>query len=242
MAEKQIIKIVVPGDGDYMANTGGGEKAFAPLVKVTRRLRQELAKQVDEVAIAFAKNFAEWRIPGVAVVQLRQKALAKSKRPQSIINRYTCPTIGCASLGELHVSVTPARLHALRDRILKGDSERAIAHISTIEHITPYVCDKHVPGRQLTEAALSHGLRLRLFRHRSQAENFGILQAVKSIVGTSDAEELHYSDSIKIVRVKPTTASTVARLQSFIGTESLVSMPMYTVAEAAAQKVGSLTV
>ncbi len=240
MAKKQLIKIVVPGDGDYLANEPGGG-SWKPVKAVTKALRRKLAAQVDEVLREFAADFARWKVPGVAVVSLHDKAIAKTKRPKVYFNSHTCPVIGYGDIGELRVSVTPRRLALLKDRLLNQNDTRGIAHISTIEDIRPFRLEAQNDNTEPIKTNADRGLRLRLFRHLTQPENFSLIQAIRSLLGSDAVTQLNYAKSISILSVRPKSKGDVATLQSFIGTQSLCNFPSYSIADAASTPVGEIT-
>lgn len=224
MPKKNLIKIVVPGDGDYLSNKAGGTAWKKALRDVDDAFRNELVSQVEEVEREYAAEFSMWKVPGVAVVQLHDLAIAKTKRPAACFNRDTCPIIGYGALGQLLVSVNPKRLTALKQRLQDMRDERGTAHISAIQSIAPYRTSERCSDESKPQ-------RLLLFRHRSQSENFRILQAVRRIVGRNGIKKATYADNIPAFSVMASSDS-IATLQTFIGTQSLVTFPVYSVADA----------
>jgi hypothetical protein len=234
-----MIKIVVPGSGDYLANQRGAS-SFKPVSRVTQKSRRTLAAQVDGVRKAFASAF-EQGLPAVAVVQLHEKAIAKYKRPKRFFQRGTCPIIGYGAMGQLWVSVSRSGLRALKQRILRKRKKPDVAQLSAIDHIAPFRAVQLTGRAGSVAESKSAGLRLRLFRHATQAHNFAVQQALKAIPGVSEIKSLKYADGVSIVRVKAQSSHAIAALQSFVGTQSLSRFPRYELAEAASTKVGDIS-
>ena len=138
------IKVVLRSEGDDQAKPPS-PRAYKPFVEVTDDLRDRLAGEVSAVRRAFEPSFKRFpRVPAVAKVALRERALAKSHRPTSLFNSRSCPVIGSDSRGTLRVSVSPHGLDLLRRTIRTGTTEECITHISAVESIQPWTADDAV--------------------------------------------------------------------------------------------------
>src|SRR4051812_3242951 len=62
--KKNLIRIVVPGDGDYLANAAGGGGWKKPLRDVDDNFRNQLVSQVEGVEREFSAAFELWKVPG----------------------------------------------------------------------------------------------------------------------------------------------------------------------------------
>lgn len=193
-----------------------------------------LADQVAAVASHFEGTFqTDPELAAVARVTLKNDALAKSHRPLALFNADTCPIIGGNAFGELLVSVRPRGLARLRQKLQGDDTKVGVAAISTIERIEPYRgddADKMTEGgREVLRSRGSMDLKLRLFRHRNSTVDGTILKAFQEKLEQIDLapEQLQYGEGQRIFRVRNVPQRAVAKLASFVGTQSLSDFPMY---------------
>lgn len=239
------IKVVIPHDTDFVAPTPGGSD-FEPIDPVTPEVRASLSAQVRQVQAALEEAFADWDLPGVAKVKLKDQALAKTKRPSEIINGATCPVIGCNQLGELYVSVTPDGLRALERELTSNETKRGTAHISTIERIDPCRPEDGVETGlfEKSDRNTNQRLRCRLYRHQDQAINEEIdrrfLEHAKTC-GVTEVTPLRYAEGIKIFALEGVTEVNNREFSKFIGLQKLDEFPAYRVVRTASIVHGPMT-
>lgn len=239
------IKVVISKDSDFVAPQPGGSD-FEPLDPVTPEVRASLSSQVRAVQSTLTQAFAKWELPGVAKVKLKDKALAKTKRPSEILNSETCPVIGCNQLGELYVSVSPDRLRALELEIKTNETSRGTAHISTFERIDPCRPEDGVEVGLFENSNRnpSRPLRCRLYRHDNEAINEEIdrrfLIHAKDC-GVQEVKPLHYAEGIKIFALEGVTEEKNRELSTFIGLQKLDEFPAYKVVRTASIIHGPMT-
>lgn len=138
MANEMLpIKVLLP-DATFDAKEqpgGGARKIFE---EPTTTIRQRLESQVAAVGDSYRDEFRMHPdIPAVALVRLKDEALAKSHRPARLLSDETCPIIGVGALRELYVKVTPSGLSRLREKIRTDTSTEGRANISTIAEVRP---------------------------------------------------------------------------------------------------------
>lgn len=237
MAQELLpIKVVFPSEGD-LRKPDKTARPFESIRPVTADLRARLRGGVDTTTAELSASFKRWgQLPALAKVSLHEDARAKSYRPSEIFNPDTCPIIGSSGPGELLIAVTARSLQLVRDR-LNGTTQRAVAHISTIENILPYRPEVE-PGTG------RHPLRVRLARHPSKAINAAIDVAFEQLVAESasaKAEVINYAPSLRIYRVEGLTESASAPLRHFPNVESITSFPTYSVVRSAAHVLRPMT-
>lgn len=133
---KNKIKLVRFKDSDYekpSPRSGGGKKSFKV---VTDQFRQALVGQLGRVKEEVLSS--PFSRVGVAIVELEDKALAKSHRPVGIFNEKTCPFIGDVGFGAFLIEVSEGAIEALQKRILTAKGTTLTPQISTIKEIKPY--------------------------------------------------------------------------------------------------------
>ncbi len=163
--EGNSIIAVKSSRSDYKSKffSGGGK----PVRQVGEAHRDALVNDVNGVIRRFETSFRDFPlVPGVAIVELYGKALAKSHRPDKLFSTATCPIIGTLSLGKLLVSVTGVGLDRLKKKVERSlDTQVGLKNIAAIEKIYPYDIDI-----QKIDAELPY--MIRLFNH-----HYGALDA-----------------------------------------------------------------
>jgi serine protease AprX len=242
-------KVVFPRPAfDYVTDPseGGGTKLMCP---VTKALRAELSESLDKIKEHFQKSFESYpEIPAVAKVVLREKAHAKSHRPTRVFDEDTCPIIGGDAPGELYVSVNEQGLGEVQARIRTGDTDKLKANISTIQELLPFREEDALDGES-PEALAKHAkkkmapIRLRMFRHQSDAVNAAIDAAAKEIAhdhGVEDIKSLDYGEGVQVFAISGASANAIRAMARFKGTQNVSLFPTYTIFKAAAHVVGSI--
>ena len=243
------VKIVVPREEDIHLpeHSGGGEpKVFG---EVTSEVRGTLDYQVDQVYRHFETSFrSSPRLPSVARVLLKPKALAKSHRPEALLKNSSCPVIGIGNLGELFVSASPPGLRHLSHQLRHLSSKTGIANISTIQEIVPFKAENALGsrGRAGLVDQIRSGVRsfkLRLFQHHESDVNRVVYQAFLEQVhelGLGTPEPIHYSPGLSIFRIGGIREEMVDPLAGFVGSQALTTFPIYSIHRASSRALGPL--
>lgn len=238
------LKKVVAKDGDYYSNPQAKGGAFEPLVVVTPELRETLADQVANVSSAFQRDFSRWRgVPGVARIDLRKNAFAKSKRPMRLFNNHTCPLFGGSNLGVLYATATDTGLRELLSRIKTLDSDAGISHISTIDSISPYDQAARLSGMSIGEAvkiAATEGLRVRLFRHCDDQMNARIDEAIGELLKQTSSTQLNFLSGVASWNLKTESEQIVSTVANFPGARTVSAFPTYKVVKTSARVLGPM--
>lgn len=136
-----IIRIA-PAAADHQPRPGVRGGGPTEVVPVTPELRRELSVMVTATAARLAPTLGGWGgLPAVVTLKLRQRALAKSHRPTTLLQRVGMLPIGARKLGELLLPAKEASLRNL-DRIIQESTAKQIkANISTIDGLAAYTSD-----------------------------------------------------------------------------------------------------
>lgn len=243
MKERKVllpIKVVTVQERDWVPPGGGGgdPKMFG---EVTKEIRESLISEVESVYKHFADAFQKHKgAPAVARVTLKPKALAKSHRPDAILNKTTCPIIGANGFGELLVSVQPQSLELLADQLRMTQTKDGIAAVSTIQKISPYSISEALGFQSLQELSTMidedpihpHPLKLRLFHHKNLSLDTRLLSAFREKtedLGIPMPESIFYAQGMQIYRIPEMKKELLEPLASFLGTQRLSTFPRYQV-------------
>ena len=212
---------------------------------VNQDTRESLVSEVELVNKHFQDAFKKYKgAPAVARVSLKKKALAKSHRPDAILNKSTCPIIGATSFGELLVSVQPHGLENLAGQLRTTRTKEGIAAVSTIQKIAPYTTSEALGFQSIQDLSKEidenpknpRPLKLRLFYHKNPPLDAHLLAAFKQQaedLGIPMPKSIFYAEGMKIYSIPEIKRKHLASLASFIGTQRLTTFPRYQVLKTA---------
>ncbi len=207
------IKHVKFSDVDYFqppVHAGGNSK---PHKDVTAEFKSELIQSIQELSEV---DGFKHKVT-VAVVELENKATAKSNRPTAIFNDKTCPFFGDVGYAKHLIEVTPSGLRELKSKISGGNSKTAIKAISAIKSISAYEVSINV---NKDVASLS----IRLFRFNSVEKNKKLDEDFEQLLSKFDCEWIkHPSNAVRLYRVSGITEDMLFLLPKFAGVQSIMS-------------------
>ena len=131
------IKVVTPADGDIHP------PRHTKMVPTDFTLhydsvRETVLSGLDNLAHYFEPAFTQANLPVVARVTLRDDAIAKSHRPNSLFDDKSCPIIGAEYFGHLLISVRHGALDRLTQKVRSGTTRYIRNDVSKITSITPF--------------------------------------------------------------------------------------------------------
>lgn len=213
VSNRNPIKHVKFSDIDYFqpeVHAGGNSK---PHKEVTAEFKSELIQSI--LGLSQVDGFSE--NVTVAVVELENKATAKSNRPTAIFNDKTCPFFGDVGYAKHLIQVTPKGLSELKAKIEHNNTKKAKKAISAIKSISPYEVSVNV-----NEDAKS--LSVRLFRFNSVEKNSKLDSDFEQFLSQFDCEWIkHSSDAVRLYRVSGSTEDMLRLLPKFAGIQSIMS-------------------
>jgi len=228
---------VIPRDADLRPVHPGGSQRKVFGDEVTREDRELLLEQIASVREHFGAVLTQAaNVPAVARVVLKDKALAKSHRPNHLFNRNTCPVIGGETFGRILVSVSASGLDRLSERIDRVATRDVVADISTLDHIEPYTAEDaagHVGVdelRKLVAADQHRSLKFRLFQHKNADDDDHVRNAFFDLArrfGLGEPEPIPFVSRLRIYRLRRVRPDLVPQLAGFVGTQSVSLFPQY---------------
>lgn len=212
------IKHVKFSEGDYFkppVNPGGNSK---PHKAVTEDFKKLLLQSIDEISNDLVSTSDAYTV-GVqtAVVELEDKATAKSNRPTAIFNEGTCPFFGDAGYAKFFIQVTEDGLVKLRHKIENATSKSVTKEISAIKSIK-----KYVPDIKFDDTSKS--VSVRLFRFNSEISNKQIDIQFEKYLSSIGCEWVKYpSVAVRLYRVSGATQKLFNSLINFSSVQSAIS-------------------
>ena len=227
------IKVILPKQGKERTAPGGGAKP-KPFRPVDREFRLRLGNQVAAlrraiVPLARKTGRAPMR------VKLHPRALAKSHRPEMLFSEETCPIVGAGRLGELFLKATPKGLHRLADLVKRGDSQKLVKELSTVDAIEP-VTPELRRGGQASSDILRHSprwgkgflTRVRLFDFGDENDQAPLIE---DLLEACEEREISintggYSPLSFVFEAECRSVDDVDALANVVGVRSIAEMPV----------------
>lgn len=228
------IKVIMPDQGSERPVPGGGSSPI-PFRPVTSDFRSSLGTQIDAIRTSLFSQI-ERRGAAPIRVQILNRALAKSHRPEKLFSERTCPIVGVGSHGELYIKATDAGLDALAVSIRDSESDRVLKDISTIERIevvTPLERRKRKTPREVLQKSPRRGRDL--FLTRVRLFDFGLSAdqdlLVADFLATCNSRDLSisregYSEHNQVCAVACRNEDDVEVLSRVVGVRSIIGMPL----------------
>ncbi|MEZ4479900.1 MAG: S8 family peptidase [Dehalococcoidia bacterium] len=211
------IKVILPTADRHVREQPGGSprKVFDPVTPaVRRRLSQQVAGVRDLVE---GTSAAHPSVPPVAMVQLKNEALAKSHRPVRVLREDTCPIIGVSRFNELLVRASVDGLQRLEREITQDTTSEGVANISTISEVRPFTeLDRLGIEREqdveAIQARVSEDgfIKVELFDYRDTRINRAVradFTAFLASIGSSVSRTIRYTPDLDVILVSAGPAS-----------------------------------
>lgn len=210
------IKHIKFSETDYFqppVNVGGDS---TPHKDVTSEFKQELLDSIDALSSELIDNSLQSGV-AAAVVELEDKATAKSNRPTSIFNTKTCPFFGDVGYAKFLIQISSTGLSALRNKVERAKSKADIKALSAIKDIFPFKAQINVTDQ---DGALS----VRLLRFESREENRALDQKFEEYIDSLECEWIkHPSEAVRLYRVTKNATRLLSSLSTFVGVQSAIS-------------------
>ena len=227
------IKVILPKQGKERTVPGGGASP-EPFRPVDPAFRLRLGNQVAAlrraiVPLARRTGSAPMR------VKLHPRALAKSHRPKMLFSEETCPIVGAGRLGELFLKATPEGLDRLADCVERGDSQKLVKELSTVDAIEPITPELR-RGGQASSDILRHSprrgkgfvTRVRLFDFRDENDQASLIE---DLFEACEDHEISidtggYSPLSFVFEAECRSGDDVDALAHVVGVRSIAEMPV----------------
>ena len=125
MKEKLPIIMVAQRTEDIKPNISSGRVVF--LEPFTDKVRNNIFTQCEKIKSNIAK-IEEQEVPCIGKVIMKEKAIAKTHKPNNLFNTTTCPMVGTGKLNEIYVKITPKGIDNLEKEIKNMIASRHWKH------------------------------------------------------------------------------------------------------------------
>lgn len=220
--ERLPIKVVFSRKQDKTKNTGGGQTKF--FGEVTPELRKSLSDKFVSLNKYYSKNFKEFpEVPCVGKIKIKNKAIAKSHKPNKIFNPDTCPIIGSNTFDEIFIKLTKTGIDTVISEMKNNSTEKFKSNLTVIDNILPYTSEdifsefsKEEMYKQINSG---RPVKLKLFNFDNQQDNknshqnfYRLLEKYNLI---DNLEEISFSDLFKTFKVNNCDKNSLDNIAGF---------------------------
>ena len=165
MKEKLPIIMVAQRPEDSKPNTTSGRVVF--LEPFTDKLRNDMFIQCMKIKNDIEK-IEEKEIPCIGKVIMKEKAIAKTHKPNNLFNETTCPMVGGGKLNEIYVKITQKGIENLEKEIKNTKAQTKTAEMTKIERIEMYTADDVL---KINLKKIEEPLKIKLFDYKDEKQN-----------------------------------------------------------------------
>lgn len=231
-SERLFIKVILPRQGAERKVLAGGAEPI-PFRTVDMAFRKSLStriKAIDQIIRTSVDNASAMPVR----VKLIGKASAKSHRPESLFSSSTCPIIGAGKLGELFIKATASGLRKIDDMVLRGDSDRIVKEISTVETIEPVTPSDRLGGQAASDVLRTSPKIGSAYLTKVQLFDFNDEDQGKLVddflahckTAKIDVQRRGYSEKSYYYEAFCKSAGDVEKLSKVVGVRSIRRMPV----------------
>ncbi len=222
---------------------GGGPKE---LVDVTPELRNRLTKSLAAATAALLPEITLYPgTPGVLILKLREIAVAKTHRPNTLVAESNLQPAGVGRLDEMLVAANAESIQTLSDNIKRRNTQQIRANLSAIQKIEAWDKSRRLEVPVATLRA--HGPALMsLFRYYGADATARNLDTLRHLIRRHGVTEKlipqRLGPPVFMVDFDELNTDQVEALTSFPGLRSILRDPQVSlVATGGAPAVGPLT-
>ncbi len=172
--ERLPIKVVFSRKQDKIKNSGGGKAKF--FGEVTPELRKNLSDKFVSLNKYYTENFNKFpKVPCVGKIKIKDKAIAKSHKPNSLFNADTCPIIGSNTFDEIFIKLTESGINKVISEINNNNTIKFKSNLTVIDNILPYstedIFSENSKAEIYKQINSGGALKLKLFNFDDQQDN-----------------------------------------------------------------------
>lgn len=165
--EKLPILLTGPRPEDFKKNISGGDKK--PLCQFTQEIRNNFVSQLSFIKSDYEVKAKKYpNVPCVGKVIMKEKAIAKSHKPNDILTTNTCPIIGTGKLNEIYIKVTENGINEMIKDISVTETKAKKIQMTKIEKFEVY---DEKDSLKLELKNLNKPLKIKLFDYLNEGDN-----------------------------------------------------------------------
>lgn len=227
MKEKLPIIMVAQRPEDSKPNISGGKVVF--LEPFTEKLRNNIYTQCEKIKNDIA-NVEVKDIPCIGKVIMKEKAIAKSHKPNNLFNDKTCPIIGGGKLNEIYVKITETGINELEREIKVTKALLKTSEMTKIEKIEMY---DYTDVVKINLKEIAGPLKIKLFDYKNDEQNKKneeiFLKKIKELGIDSQLTKLDIYKTMEVYSLNCNDINKIKELSKYQGIKTIDMFQKYTI-------------
>ncbi len=228
MKEKLPILMVAQRKEDIKPNIGGGRIVY--MENFTPELRSKFVLQCNNIKKEI-ENVEEKEIPFIGKVIMKDKAIAKSHKPNSLFSNETCPMIGTGKLNEIYIKMTPEGISKLENEINTTSVQIKQSELTKIEKIERYNSDDVL---KVDAKEISEPLKIKLFDFKNDEQNLKneqkFIEKIKEMGLQNKILKLETYKTMTVFSLECNDIEKIKKLSSYQGIKTIDRFQKYSIA------------
>ena len=238
MKEKLPIIMVAQRPEDSKPNSPSGRVVF--LEPFTDKLRNNMFIQCEKIKSDIGK-IEEKEIPCIGKVIMKEKAIAKTHKPNNLFNDTTCPMVGGGKLNEIYVKITPKGIDNLEKEIKNTKAQTKTAEMTKIEKIEMYTADDAL---KINLNKIEGPLKIKLFDYKDEKQNEKnrkiFLKKIKELGINDEISKLDSYKTMEVYSLKCNDINKIKQLSKYQGIRSIDMFQKYSIVNPKIKKLDKM--
>lgn len=235
MKEKLPIIMVAQRPEDSKTNISSGRVVF--LEPFTEKLRNNIFSQCEEIKKNIGK-IEEKEIPCIGKVVMKEKAIAKTHKPNNLFNDNTCPMVGGGKLNEIYVKITPEGINNLEKEIKNTRAQNKQAEMTKIEKIEMYTSEDVL---KINLRKIEGPLKIKLFDYKDDKQNEKnkeiFFKKIKELGIDNQISKLYSYKTMEVYSLKCNDINKIKQLSNYQGIKSIDMFQKYSMSNPKIKKL-----
>ena len=235
MKEKLPIIMVAQRPEDSKTNISSGRVVF--LETFIEKLRNNIFSQCEEIKKNIGK-IEEKEIPCIGKVVMKEKAIAKTHKPNNLFNDNTCPMVGGGKLNEIYVKITPEGINNLEKEIKNTRAQNKQAEMTKIEKIEMYTSEDVL---KINLKKIEGPLKIKLFDYKDDKQNEKnkeiFLKKIKELGIDNRISKLYSYKTMEVYSLKCNDINKIKQLSNYQGIKSIDMFQKYSMSNPKIKKL-----
>ncbi len=235
MKEKLPIIMVAQRPEDSKTNISSGRVVC--LEPFTEKLRNNIFSQCEEIKKNIGK-IEEKEIPCIGKVVMKEKAIAKTHKPNNLFNDNTCPMVGGGKLNEIYVKITPEGINNLEKEIKNTRAQNKQAEMTKIEKIEMYTSEDVL---KINLKKIEGPLKIKLFDYKDDKQNEKnkeiFLKKIKELGIDNQISKLYSYKTMEVYSLKCNDINKIKQLSNYQGIKSIDMFQKYSMSNPKIKKL-----
>lgn len=227
MKEKLPIIMVAQRTEDIKPNISNGRVVF--LEPFTDKVRNNIFTQCEKIKSNIAK-IEEQEVPCIGKVIMKEKAIAKTHKPNNLFNNTTCPMVGTGKLNEIYVKITPKGIDNLEKEIKNTKAQTKTSEMTKIERIEMYTSEDVL---KVNLNNIKGPLKIKLFDYKDDEQNKKnreiFLKKIKKIGIDGEITKLDSYKTMEVYSLKYDDSKKIKQLSEYQGIKSIDMFQKYSI-------------